>query len=40
MKYLKTYEELSPEYLVGKAGNRNTPQEQRILQKKIVNLYN
>jgi hypothetical protein len=30
MKYLKTYEELSPEYLVGKAGNRNTPQEQRI----------
>jgi len=30
MKYLKTYEELSPEYLNKKAGDRDTPQKERI----------
>ena len=42
MKYLKTYEELSPEYLVGKAGNRDTAQKKKIgseadLRKKMEN---
>jgi len=42
MKYLKTYEELSPEYLARKAGDRDTPQKQRIgaAADKLINQRN